>query len=363
MIDRKLSISSFLALRYTEMLDVDYTCKMKYRRPEMPSDNGRIFVRTARDIDVSLRSQIAEKTPAYKKIGIFLSGGMDSSILASYLPGIDAYTFRFLGGEYQQDELHRAEQFAKKNCMTLHYVDINWNTVTNNLKAVMLSKGGPVHSIEPQICQGALQAKADGIDLMIIGDASDYIFGGMDGLLSCDWSFEDFMKRYIYIDPFKVLKEPMSVQYLFERYRKGDGIDFVEILNKLAAQESYGSYDNAFVTAGLDYFDPYEKMKMADTLDLKRIRNGESKYLIRELFKMRYPDIPVPEKTPMPRPVDSYFENWEGPTRPEFRDDMDISKYDGNQKWLMWCLEQFLNMVDEMESTDMIDKKYYMSSC
>lgn len=237
--------------------------------------------------------------------------------------------------------------FAKKNQMTLRYVDIDWNTVTKNLVPVMISKGGPVHSIEPQICQGAKQAKADGVDLMIIGDASDYIFGGMDKLLSQDWSFDAFMKRYIYVDPFEVLKEPVSVQYLFERYRKGEGIDFVEILDKLATQESYGSYDNAFLTAGLDYFDPYEKLKMGQPLDLQRIRNRESKYLIRDLFKMRYPDVPVPEKIPMPRPVDSYFADWKGPSRPEFKYNIDISKYDGNQRWLMWCLEQFLNMIEE----------------
>jgi len=233
--------------------------------------------------------------------------------------------------------------------MILHCVDINWDTVTENLKPVMISKGGPVHSIEPQICQGAIQAKADGVDLMIIGDASDYIFGGMDKLLSKDWSFDAFIKRYIYVDPFDALKEPISVQYLFERYRRGDGIDFVEILEKLASQESYGSYDNAFITAGLEYFDPYEKLKMAEPLDLQRIRSGESKYLIRELFKMRYPDFPVPEKIPMPRPVEKYFADWAGPKRPEFKDNLDISKYDGNQRWLMWCLEQFLNMIDEME--------------
>lgn len=315
----------------------------------MPSDEGRIMVKTAEEIGSALKKQLEEKCSGYKKIGIFLSGGMDSSILASYLPGIDAYTFRFLGGEFQQDELHRAEAFAENNGMILHYVDIDWDTVTENLKPVMISKGGPVHSIEPQICQGAIQAKADGVDLMIIGDASDYIFGGMDKLLSKDWSFDAFVKRYIYVDPFEVLKEPISVQYLFERYRRDDGIDFVEILEKLATQESYGSYDNAFVTAGLDYFDPYEKMKMAEPLDLQRIRSGESKYLIRELFRMRYPDFPVPEKIPMPRPVDKYFADWAGPKRPEFIDALDISKYDGNQRWLMWCLEQFLNMIDEME--------------
>ena len=88
---------------------------------------------------------------------------------------------------------------------------------------------------------------------------------------------------------------------------------------------------------------------MAEPLDLQRIRNGESKYLIRELFKMRYPDFTVPEKIPMPRPVDKYFADWDGPKRPQFKDDLDISKYDGNQRWLMWCLEQFLNMIDEME--------------
>lgn len=349
MVDRNFSNSSFLALRYTEKPDVDFTEKIKYRHPEMPSDEGRILVRTANDIGIAIKKQIDEKCSNYKKIGIFLSGGMDSSILASYLPGIDAYTFRFIAGKFQQDELHRAETFAKINGMKLHYVDIDWNTVKDNLRLVMISKGGPVHSIEPQICQGAKQAKEDGVDLMIIGDASDYIFGGMDKLLSKDWTFDSFVKRYIYVDPYEVLNEPVSVQYLFERYRQEDGIDFVEVLDKLAAQESYGSYDNAFVTAQLDYFDPYEKLKMVDKLDLNRIRNGESKYLIRELFKMRYPDISVPEKLPMPRPVDKYFADWSGPTREEFRKDIDISRYDGNQKWLMWCLEQFLNIVDEIE--------------
>ena len=264
------------------------------------------------------------------------------------MPGCDAYTFRFLGGDYQKEELQRAETFAKQYGLTLHYVDIDWNTVTSNLKQIMISKGGPVHSIEPQICQGAKQAMDDGVDLMIIGDGSDYVFGGMDQLLSRDWTFEDFYHRYVYVEPEEVLKEPVSVRYLFERYRDGDHIDFVKFMDTVATEESYGSYSNAFLVAGLDYFDPYEKLKMAESLDLCRIRSGESKYLIRELFKMRYPDLPVPNKLPMPRPVDAYFANWKGPTRPEFRNDIDISQYKGNQKWLIWCLEQFLNMVDEM---------------
>ncbi len=348
MIDKMFSSSSFLALRFTVKRNTDFVDKLHYRYPEMPSEKDRILVRNAEDIDTAIRTQIDNLTGNSKKIGILLSGGMDSGILASYCHGINAYTFRFMGGDYQQEELQRAEIIAEKNDMHLHYVDINFNTVTDNLKAVMISKGGPVHSIEPQIYHAAMQAKTDGIEQMIIGDASDYVFGGMDKLLSKDWSFSDFIKRYIYVDPFEVLNDPISINYVFERYRKGDSIDFVEILGTLAAQESYGSYDNAFVAAGMEYFDPYEKLKMAEPLDLCRIRNGESKYLIRELFKIRYPDLPVPEKLPMPRPVDIYFENWKGPVRQEFKKNIDISIYNGNQKWLIWCLEQFLDMADNI---------------
>ena len=62
----------------------------------------------------------------------------------------------------------------------------------------------------------------------------------------------------------------------------------------------------------------------------------------------KYPDIPVPNKVPMPRPVDAYFKTWEGPSRPEFRRDIDMSKFNGNQKWQMYCLERFLDINEKV---------------
>ncbi len=345
MIDKAFCMSSYLAFRYIEKEGVEFTEKYKYHYPPKISKTNRIIVNSANEIDASIQEQIDKKCDK-KKIGILLSGGMDSSILASYFSGIDAYTFRFLGGTFQQEELKRAEAFARKNNHKLHYVDIDWDIVTSNLPRIMMTKGGPVHSIEPQIFQAALQAKADGIDLMIIGDASDYVFGGMDKLLSRDWSFQEFMKRFIYVDPFDVLQEPVSVQYLFERYRRGDGIDYLGMMDDIATQESYGSYNNAFFAADMPYFDPYELLMMGEPIDLARIRQGESKYLVRELFRLRYPDMMIPNKNPMPRPVDLYFAEWKGPSRPEFCKNIDISLFDGNQRWLMWCLEEFLNLID-----------------
>ncbi len=347
MVDKAYCMSSFLALRYVERRDTHFSEKLPYKRPEL-GQGKKISVRTAADVGRAIEAQLSPLRERYHKIGLLLSGGMDSSILASFLPGCDAYTFRFLGGEFQADELRRAERFAAVNGMKLHYVDISWETVEQSIEPVMRAKGGPVHSIEPQLYYAANQAKRDGVDLLIFGDGADYVFGGMDQLLSKDWGFDEFMRRCIYVEPAEVLKEPVSMRYLFERCRRGEKIDFMGIYDTVITEESYGSYENAFSAAGMAAFDPYEAMERAEPLDLKRIRSGESKYLIRELFKMRYPDIPVPEKLPMPRPVDAYFKDWTGPVRPEFRSDIDMSRYTGNQKWLIWCLERFLNMVDAL---------------
>ena len=61
------------------------------------------------------------------------------------------------------------------------------------------------------------------------------------------------------------------------------------------------------------------------------------------------PDKRKVHKIPMPRPVDEYFKAWSGPKRPEFKKNLDMSKFTGNQKWQMYCLEKFLNMY---EATD-----------
>ncbi len=343
MINKKYCMSSYLALRYIEKDDMDFYPGMHHKNIKPIPDDQRISVHTSEDIDCEIGKQIAQFRD--RKKGILLSGGMDSAIVASYLRNSDAYTFRFLGGSYQKGELERAEYYAKYYNLNLHYVDIDWDTVITHLESVMKAKAAPVHSIEPQILQAALQAKTDGIEVMFVGESSDLIFGGMDGLLVKDWTFEEFMNRYIFTKPEDVLAESESIQYVFERYRmEGDKIDFLTFMDEIFSIESSSSYLNAFSVAEMPYYDPYAKLKMDDELDLYRVRHGEPKYLIRELMGKKYPEFSVPNKIPMPRPVDTYFKNWRGPVRPEFRKDIDMNKLDGNQKWQLYCLEKFLEM-------------------
>ena len=41
-------------------------------------------------------------------------------------------------------------------------------------------KGIPLHSTESSLFAAAMQVKKDGISMLVIGDASDYVFGGLD---------------------------------------------------------------------------------------------------------------------------------------------------------------------------------------
>ncbi len=340
-VDKNFCMSSYLAFRYIEKEDIEFYEGMKHSNIKPVPENEKTLVKTSAEIDSAIR-KVFDGLKG-KKLGIMLSGGMDSAILASYMRGADAYTFRFLGGELQKEELARAEYYAKYYGLKLHYVDIDWNVVEKNVDAVMKAKCAPVHSIEPQIFEAALQAKADGVEMMVVGESSDLIFGGMDQLLAKDWDFDEFARRYTFTDPKAVLNEPVDMSYLFERYRQGEKIDFLKFMDDVFSVESSSSYLNAFGVAQMLYVDPYAKLKMADPLDLCRVRRGEPKYLIRELFAKKYPEISVPNKVPMPRPVDAYFKDWKGPQRPEFRKDIDMGKFTGNQKWQMWCLERFLD--------------------
>lgn len=348
MIDKDYCLSSYIAFRYIWKDGVDFAEGLQHENSRPTPLAERIPVASAKVIDLEIQRQIDALYEKFDNVGILLSGGMDSANLASYLkPGSHAYTFTAEGTSIFNADEQRASKYCAKWGLQHHFVGINFDDFKALTPIVMKSKCGPVHSIEPQIYKAAMQAKADGVDAMIIGDGADYVFGGMNKLLSKDWSYDDFIKRYISLDPELVLTHPVYVYEPFEKFKGENGtIDFLGFMDDLCTNESYSSYMNAFKSAGMPYVDPYEILIMSEPLDLERIRNGEPKYLIRDLYAMNYPELPIPDKIPMPRPVDMIFKDWEGPKRPEFRQDIPMDQLTGNQKWQLWCAELFLNMID-----------------
>ena len=346
MVNKDFCLSSYMAFRYIWKDGVDFAEGFQHKNFLPLEMKNRVAVRTSKEMDREIQKQFDELYGKYQNIGILLSGGMDSANLAAYLkPGSHAYTFNSTSGVFDAD-VARAKAYSEKFQLKHHLIDITMDDYQKYAPIVMRYKFAPVHSIEPQIYKAAEMAKQDGVQLMIVGESADLIFGGMDKLISPEWTFDAFAKRYTFLDPSLVLTHPVEQSELFEQYRIGDnGIDVFKFMDEVFSVESSSSYLNAFGAAWLPYYDPYAKLVMADPLDIQRVRNGEPKYLVRGLYALKYPELEIPFKIPMPRPVDAVFKDWKGPVRPEFRKDIPMESLTGNQKWQLWCAEQFLNMI------------------
>lgn len=346
MIDKDFCLSSYMAFRYIWKDGIDFVEGFQHKNFKPVELKDRIAVRTSEDLEREIQKQFDELYTKYDSIGILLSGGMDSANLAAYLKaGSHAYTFNSASGEFDVD-VERAMIYCRKFQLNHHLIDITMDDYKKYTPVVMRYKFAPVHSIEPQILKAAEMAKQDGVQLMIVGESADLIFGGMDKLISPEWTFDAFVKRYTFLDPQIVLNNPINQSELFEQYRQNENeIDVLRFMDEVFSIESSSSYLNAFGAAWMPYYDPYAKLVMADPLDMNRVRNGEPKYLVRGLYALKYPELEIPFKIPMPRPVDDIFKEWEGPKRPEFRKDIPMYKLTGNQKWQLWCAELFLEMI------------------
>ena len=306
-------------------------------------DDQKTACRTVQDIEDSIQKQLAGID--WSRAALLLSGGIDSGILASYAPaGTTAYTVSSPAKATRQ-EVERAALVCKKYGLAHKIIEVTWEDYDRCMDVLMQHDGCPVFANEPQVYTLAKKIKEDGFDTIIMGDNADMAFGGYDRLLSRDWSFDEWVDRFTFVEPGRVLVSPASVLDVYEKYRTGkEGIDYIKFMNEVFATSSSGAYTNAFDCLGMKYLDPYAAMKTAEPLDLKRIRAGESKYMLRELYKSRFPEFEIPEKIAMARAVDVWLADWEGPARAEFKQNC-IEGMTGEQKFLVYSLERFLDLM------------------
>lgn len=329
-------ISSFLMYRMTRPMET-HTISEAFP--------NRIPVYNSSELEEHLKQRV-QNIPG--KAALALSGGIDSAILAKFMPkGSVAYTFKcVVPGVQVTDESPAAARYAQECGLQHKIVEIYWEDFENYADKLMLQKGAPIHSIEVQIYKAALQAKKDGFDTLIFGEAADAVYGGLSGLLSQSWRIGEFIQRYSFLLPYMVLKNPELPTEPYKQWEKDGFIDPHQFISNVFIQESVASYLNAAKLAGVELILPYPETYLAGNIDYSRIRAGENKYLVREVFKRLYPDFVIPPKTPMPRPMNEWLKDWEGPKREEFWPHC-TEKLTGDQKWLVWALEKYLNIIDE----------------
>lgn len=343
MIDKDFCMNSYLMYRYVYDSNLSFSTKpcaiVDLNFPRKP-------VKNADDLLNALQEEIDDAL-SQGSIALALSGGIDSAILAKLVPkGTKAYTFRcIVPGKKVIDESENSNRWAEMCGLNHEIIDITWEDIDRVMDTLMLHKGAPIHSIETQIYIAALKAKQNGAQQFIFGENADIIYGGMNGLLAEDWLAGDFIERYSYVMPYKVLKNPKMNFAPFQEFEKDGHIDGHDFINKYFRQEALGTYTNACSTAGVKFVGPYSKTYLAAPIDYERIRNGDTKYIVREAFRKLYPRVDLPAKIPMPRPVNEWFANWGGPKRNEFLPHC-TDHMTGDQKWMVYSLERYLNLLD-----------------
>lgn len=335
-------LNSFLTFRYIVDKNQYWKSDIKPTYPNV-SINDQIGVKNASEVYDILKSL----TKIDASTGIFLSGGIDSAILASFLPKKSkAYTIRFIA-DGAIDESQMAALYAEKMGLDLKVIEVHWEDYKELSAELMLNKKAPLHATEVAMFKAAKIAKDDGINTLIVGNGADSTFGGMDKLMSKDWTFDEFINRYSFINPKLVLKDTVSLKSVYEAYKTKNGIDVQGFLKVVHGIGIIQTFENSIHSAACKILAPYESIFLDDTLDIERIRNGESKYILREVFKKIYPDIDIPEKIPFARPMDQWLKDWGGPKRPEFKDNLNLDQFTGDQKWLIYNLEEFLDLIEQ----------------
>lgn len=345
-VDKKYCMSSFLTFR---TIADNTKCFKDGVRPQILegwNTSDRRQIHNSRQLEEYLRARV-EKETAGSRMALALSGGIDSAILAKFMPkGSVAYTFKcIVPGIDVVDETPMAAKYARECGLEHRIVEIYWEDFEKYAPLLMAHKGMPIHSIEVQIYKAAMQAKADGIKGLIFGESADSQYGGQNGLYSKDWTIGEFIDRYSYVNPYYVLKDFEMVLEPYYRCISDGYVNVYQFMSDFYYRESVYSYIHALDMADIMGCYPYAETRLAEPLDYGRIRGGENKYIVREVFQRLYPEFTVPEKTPMPRPMNEWLYNWEGPMRPEFWPHC-TDHMTGDQKWLVWCLEKFLNMLD-----------------
>jgi asparagine synthetase B (glutamine-hydrolysing) len=310
----------------------------------MQRDKPPVGVRSADDILGHLK-RVCEEVTRKGSCGLLLSSGIDSAILAAMLPSsTPTFTIRF-AAEGAVDESTAARSYAEHLDLKNTAVDVGWSEYEATIDRLMRHKKSPLHPVEAALYCAGLAARKAGVDTLLTGNGADSTFGGLDRLLSRDWDFESFVERYTFLDPQLALRRPRSMTGVFEPYRAESGIDVVGFLKEVHGAGIVQMFENALECAGCRVVSPYEDLALDVPLDLDRIRGGEPKYLLQEVFRRLFPDHRVPEKIAFARPVNVWLQDWSGPTAEVFAEDLEIGRLTGEQRWIAYCLDRFLALL------------------
>ena len=161
MVDKEYCMSSFLM--YRRVVDKEKCFKSQMIPNTINDVWEKKAIHNSYELETHLKEAVKEATKD-GKAALALSGGIDSAILAKFMPeGSTAYTFRCTAWDKPTvDETHIAEKYAAECGLNHKVIEITWDDMKQYAPILMKHKSAPIHSIEVQIYKAGIQAKKDG---------------------------------------------------------------------------------------------------------------------------------------------------------------------------------------------------------
>lgn len=284
------------------------------------------------------------------KIGILISSGIDSATVSKMLkPG--SYAFFATYKERDTDpEIDRVREYCEINQLNLIVVDVSWEDYDAHVDFLMRIKKAPIHPCEIPVYLCCRKAQELGVEVVFSGWGADTHFGGMDKLLSRDWTLEDFKARYEYCP--RLPGNNAILNNAYQPFLSNDGAfnthDFLTFNYHVMTLRSFFYIPEM---CGLLHVSAWGYLGLRNNLDLTRVRNCEPKYIIQETFNLLYKDsqLRVTEKLPFTRPTDIYmrlhFDDFEYNDILKSYIDEHICKLTSQQKWMVYILNRFLHNI------------------
>jgi asparagine synthetase B (glutamine-hydrolysing) len=268
-----ITIMDYLAFRYTST---------KFKSPI--DFNNKVIRVNPNEIEKRLKC---------KGDAVFLSGGLDSSLLTAINRPKMAYVARFPGFD---EEYIRASRVVGHLNIPLTSVMITRERYLSTIEFLISKKGDGLHPNEPCLYLIAKQAKKDGYKTILSGEGADGYFGGYTDLLSNeDKTMSNemaFRLRYLIFNTQDVIP--------FEKWQKWGMYRFlIEVHEPALIDRAY----NACSSAGIKVLFPYTlngipqmmwEAPMGQKIDKPILKEIALKYLPKDIIYQKKIGFPTP---------------------------------------------------------------------
>lgn len=196
----------------------------KYWQLPQPKHNTLALTQKVSKTKSLLVETLKQASKQYKKVAIFLSGGVDSSILAALSKDIfeQCYLITPVFSGENNPELKTAKTFAKIIGLELHLIEIEPSVLEDDLKQLISLKREPLRHYSSLAMMAMMKAVPADYDAVIYGEAADTLYGS------------NGIKRFITHATWKKKSQnvPLFILKLLQKIVPGRGKILVQLKNK-----------------------------------------------------------------------------------------------------------------------------------